>query len=352
VNPVNPVDPAELVRAAGVLVCAPVAGRPGGRLVGAGERFCIVADARSRAIADAMAEAAREGRGLPEIYRLDLLANESTGKAGGPHKVLPAALGRALSSSPSGAFVARALVQERSMRLQLRDIIHASGKRHAYMPDITEAAFAGGLRSPQDAVIAVGRFMAKRLRGARSLQCDSPGGTRLSITLNRAAGWVARLGEIEPGRTTPFPAGTLFAMPQDVQGTFVADASLGEFLGAHEGVLSNKAVRFTIEAGRVTRVDAGPNAELQGQVDALLRVSPNSDRVGLVCIGVNEGVRAPTGDSAADTLIAGLHLFIGDPAGRSTGAAWTARTSLAACQAMSRVLVDGRVVIEGGNVLG
>jgi leucyl aminopeptidase (aminopeptidase T) len=237
------------------------------------------------------------------------------------------------------------------MRLQLRDIVHATGQRHAYMPDITEAAFAGGLRCPQDAVIAVGRFLAKRLRGVRSIECDSPGGTRLSLTLNQAAGWVARLGEVEPGRTTPFPAGTLFATPKDVRGTFVADASLGEFLGAHEGVLSEKAVRFTLDGGRVTRVDAGDNTELKGQVEALLRVSPNSNRVGLVCIGVNEGVCAPTGDSAADCLIVGLHLFIGDPAGRSTGAAWTARTSLAACQATSRVRVDGRAVIEGGRVL-
>jgi hypothetical protein len=348
----NPVDPADLARAAGVLLCAPVAGRLGARLAGEGENFVIIADARSALLSTALVAAASEVGALPSIYRLDQLPNEATSKIGGPHKVLPAVLGRALASAPGAAFLARGLRQEQSMRLQLRDVIHAARQCHAYMPDITEAAFAGGLRVPQDSVVAVGRFMAKRLRGVRSMTCESAAGTRLSLTVNPSAGWVARLGEVEPGRTTTFPAGTLFATPLEVEGTFVADASLGEFLGAHEGVLREKAVSFTISGGRVTRVDAGRNAELQGQVEALLRVSPNSNRVGLVCVGVNEGVCVPTGDSVADCLIAGLHLFIGDPAGKATGATWTARTSLAACQATSRVVVDGRTIIEGGKVLG
>jgi hypothetical protein len=345
-------NPVELARAAGVLVCAPVVGRPGAHMAGEGERFVIVADARSRAISEALQTAAREVGAVPSIYRLDQLPNEATAKIGGPHKVLPNDLGRALAAAPCAAFLARGLVQEQSMRLQLRDIIHAARQCHAYMPDISEVAFAGGLRVPQDSVVAVGRFMSKRLRGVRSIQCESPAGTSLSLKVNPGAGWVARLGEVDPGRTTSFPAGTLLATPLEVEGRFVADASLGEFLGVNEGVLREKAVSFTIEHGRVTRVDTGRNAELQGQVEALLRVSPNSNRVGLACIGVNEGVRAPTGDSVADCLIPGLHLFIGDPAGRSTGATWTARTSLAACQTMSRVIVDGRTIVEGGKVLG
>ena len=49
----------------------------------------------------------------------------------------------------------------------------------------------------------------------------------------------------------------------------------------------------------------------------MLRFAPNSDRVGLVAIGVNEGVDTPTGEAVVDQNLPGLHLFIGDPAGWS-----------------------------------
>jgi leucyl aminopeptidase (aminopeptidase T) len=212
-------------------------------------------------------------------------------------------------------------------------------------------AFAAGLRIPQDAVVAVGHDVGKRLRGARLLRCESPAGTSLSIALPAQGGWVARLGEVEPGKATPFPAGELFAAPEDARGTFVADASLGEYFGAREGVLTDRPVRFVIEAARVVGVDAGGNAQLQRDLEAFLHVGPNSNRVGLACVGVNEGVGQPMGDSAVDHLLVGLHLFFGDPAGTSTGATWSARTSLAACQTRSRVVAAGRTVIDDGKIV-
>jgi hypothetical protein len=342
------VDIADLVRAAAVLVRAPA---PGGRFVCEGDHLVIVADERSRVIANVLGDAAREVGAVASIYRLDLLPNQSTGSAGGPHPVLPAALEDALGSATCSAFVARALPRERTMRIQLRDIVRARAQRHAYLPDITEAAFAAGLRVPQETVVAVGGEVGSRLRGARQLKCESPAGTNLSIVLPARDGWVARLGEVERGRSTTFPAGELFAAPEDVRGTFVADASLGEYFGARAGVLTETPVRFVIEAACVVGVDASGHAHLQRDLDAFLHVSPNSNRVGLVCIGVNEGVTKPTGDSAVDHLLVGLHLFFGDPAGASTGAMWSARTSLAACQTRSVVTAGDAVVIDGGKVV-
>jgi leucyl aminopeptidase (aminopeptidase T) len=310
-----------------------------------------VADERSRVIADLLADAARQVGAVPSIHRLDLLPNQATGSAGGPHRVLPATLEGALASSTCSAFVARALPRERAMRMQLRDIVRARGQRHAYLPDITDVAFAAGLRIPQDGVVAVGHGVAKRLRGARLLKCESPAGTNLSIALPARGAWVARLGEVEPGKSTTFPAGELLAAPEDARGTFVADASLGEYFGAREGALTDRPVRFAIEGGRVVGVDAGGNAQLQRDLEAFLHVSPNSNRVGLVCVGVNEGVGKPTGDSAVDHLLVGLHLFFGDPAGASTGAMWSAPTSLAACQTRSLVIAAGSIVIDDGKVV-
>jgi hypothetical protein len=66
---------------------------------------------------------------------------------------------------------------------------------------------------------------------------------------------------------------------------------------------------------------------------------------------VNEGVDEATGEAAVDQNLPGLHLFVGDPAGRATGVRWTARTSFAACQARSSVTVDGMRTIDAGRLV-
>jgi len=109
-------------------------------------------------------------------------------------------------------------------------------------------------------------------------------------------------------------------------------------------------VKLTIEAGRVTKVEA-QSAELQTDIEKMLAFAPNSDRVGLVAIGVNEGVDVPTGEAVVDQNLPGLHLFIGDPAGRATGVTWSARTSFAACQAGSSVSIDGMLSIDSGRIV-
>jgi len=237
------------------------------------------------------------------------------------------------------------------MREQLLGVIDACSVRHAHLPDITEVAFARGLAMEHQAVVAAGQSMIKRLANVRALECDSAAGTNLHVALGAETRWIPRLGEIVAGKSTTFPAGSLFATPDDLRGTFVANASVGEFFGAREGLLVDKPVRLTIEGGRVVKVDAQHTAELQGNIEAMLGFSSNSDRVGLVCIGVNGGVGAPTGESVVDQNLVGLHLFIGDPASRATGARWSARTSFAACQARCRVLIGGRAAIDDGKIL-
>jgi leucyl aminopeptidase (aminopeptidase T) len=218
------------------------------------------------------------------------------------------------------------------------------------MPGITQPAFARGMRLDYERVVAWGRALARRLEYAHYLESDSTAGTHLRITFSPDNRWVPRLGTLAPGKWVNFPAGAIYASPQSADGVLVANASLGEFFGAREGLLIKKPVRFTIEAGRVVKVEA-PNPDLQTDIEKMLSFAPNSDRVGLVAIGVNEGVDVPTGEAVVDQNLPGLHLFIGDPAGRATGVTWSARTSFAACQAGSSVRIDGMLSIDSGRIV-
>jgi leucyl aminopeptidase (aminopeptidase T) len=161
---------------------------------------------------------------------------------------------------------------------------------------------------------------------------------------------VKRLGSVGPAEVVCFPAGSLIACPESVSGTFVATASLGEFFGTREGVL-RAPVTFEIAHGRVVRAACPGNDLLTKDIAEMLHVAPNSDRVGLLVLGINEGIVVPVGDAAVDQHRPGLHLVIGDPSPRLTGASWSARTSFAACQSTCTVKIDGEVVIDDGKLV-
>jgi leucyl aminopeptidase (aminopeptidase T) len=316
--------------------------------VRAGERVVIVEDGDSLPTGDAIAAAAEACGGWVKRARLDRL--ESAGGSARPHKVVPDLLLLALHDADASVFVASAVAAELPMRQALLHIVRQRKLRHAHMPGIAPEALVAGMRLDYAQVQRLGARVLARLHGARTIVTESPAGTSLRVELAPDARWFAQLGVLEPGQWGNFPAGALYTSPAAVSGVFVADASLGEFFGAREGLLRLNPVRLLIDDGRVVDVEAR-SPQLKRDVEAMLAVSANSERVGLVSIGVNPGIDSAVGDALVDQNLPGLHIGIGDPAPRATGASWSAPTCFAACQAASRVLVDGDLVVESGRVV-
>ncbi|HEY1697219.1 MAG TPA: hypothetical protein VGG39_33895 [Polyangiaceae bacterium] len=313
-----------------------------------GERLVVIEDAQSFPLGDAIASAAESSGAWVKRARLDRM-----GSAGGsvrPHKVVPDLLLLALHDANASVFVASAVQAELPMRQALLHVVRQRRLRHAHMPGLSQTSFGAGMRLDYAQIERLGQRVLGRLGSARILQTESPAGTSLRVELAPEGRWFAQLGVLSPGQWGSLPAGALYASPQSASGVFVADASLGEFFGLREGVLRANPVRLLVDDGRVVDVEAR-SPQLRRDVESMLRVCPNSDRVGLVAIGVNPGLDAPVGDALVDQNLPGLHIGIGDPAARATGATWSAPTCFAACQAGSRVLVDGDVVVEAGRVV-
>jgi len=334
-------DPVALAHAAQVLVQTALRAR-------AGEHVVIVEDAGSVAIGDAVAAAVEACGGWVKRARLDRIATAAG--AARPHKVIPDLLLLALRDAECSVFLAGAMPAEWPMRQALLHVVGQRGLRHAHMPGLSEAAFVAGLRLDHAHVDRLGRRVLGRVQGARRILTESAAGTSLRIELAPEGKWLAQLGVLEPGRWGNLPGGALYASPTDVSGVFVADASVGEFFGAREGILQANPVRLVVEAGRVVDVEAR-SPDLGRDIRAMMAVAPNSARVGLVAVGVNIGICSPIGDAVVDQNVPGLHIGIGDPASRTTGAGWSAPTCFAACQATSHVWVDGEPIIAGGRVV-
>src|SRR5580704_4787922 len=286
------------------------------------QRIVVVADADTARVGDALTRAATGMGAAVTLARLDQLKSVSTGHTGDrPHKVLPDLVRRAMLASQASVFVASSPHQELSMREQLLHI-----------------------------VAAWGRAMFRRLEFTQHVHTTSAAGTDLELTFGADPRWVPRLGTLAAGKWVNFPAGAIYASPLSADGILVVNASLGEFFGAREGLLLHKPLFLTFEAGRVVKVEAPMSPELESDIRQMLAFAPNSDRVGLVAIGVNDGIEVATGEAVVDQNLPGLHLFVGDPSGRATGVRWSARTSFAACQAGSTVTVDGMTTIDHGRL--
>jgi leucyl aminopeptidase (aminopeptidase T) len=333
----------DLAKAADVLVRTALRVAPG-------ERFVVVGDAATVPILAALEQAGRAAGAEVAPLRLDELKSYSTNHSGErPHKVLPDGVRRAMLSAQASVFVASAPRAESSMRDQLQHIVGACRIRHAHLPGVTPAAFAAGLAVDVTKIADSGSALLHLLEVGREITCTSAEGTNLVVHPG-ARRWIARLGKVGPGESVVFPTGSLCVAPENVRGCFAATASLGEFFGARERLL-REPILFDIDDGIVKRVRCSGSPELVRDVEAMLAVAPNSERVGLVILGLNPSAPEPIGAVAVDQHRPGLHLLIGDPQSKLTGAGWSARTSFAACQAQSLVQVDGVVVADGGRLL-
>jgi leucyl aminopeptidase (aminopeptidase T) len=308
------------------------------------ERFCVITDKKSSRIGIALAaEADRVGAtiGIVDLDHCGLR----------PLKALPDWVVGEIQSANASAFVAHSPHAELSMRQQLLHAVGQSGVRHAHMPGISQLGFAHGLRMDYARVAKLGGRLLEKVERARRLEVQSSAGTELYIELRESCRWFAQLGTLEPGRWGNLPAGALYASPHSVDGTLVVNASLGEWFGAREGSLLDTPVTLEIRDSRVTGVKAPHSQRLVDEIQGVLSLSENSDRIGLVALGVNSGITEPTGEALVDQNMPGLHLCVGDPAAQVTGANWSARTSFAACQSGSTVLVDGAIVLNRGRML-
>ena len=313
-----------------------------------GERVVVVGDAESEPIAAAIEVAARAASAEVTGLRLDMLRSYSTNHTGErPHKVLPDGVRRAMLSAQASVFVASAPHAEQSMRDQLLHMAAASRARHVHMPGIDVVAFARGLCASADEITTAAERVLKTLEAGREVTCESAGGTRLVVRSSRK--WVPRIPRVSPGEALTLPTGSILTCPDSVSGKFAATASVGEFFGEREGLLREPVV-FDIVDGVVMNVTAPGCPDLVRDIETMLHVAPNSDRVGMVVIGANPGIGGPTGEVTVDQNRPGLHLVFGDPQAKTTGVTWSARTAFAACQAGGTVRVDGILLADEGKL--
>jgi len=284
------------------------------------EKVTLIADESTLTIAASIvAELQRLGCAWNAFVLEDIAERPLTG--------MPAEVLADMETSQVSIFAVQVQPNELRSRMQMTDVVNRRHMRHAHMVNITPEVMVEGMRADFNAVDRLSQVVLEKVRKATYVRATTPAGTKIRAELNPEYKWFKTSGIISTEKWGNLPGGECFTAPEEVNGTFVVDGVVGDFLCARYGILRETPLTIEIAKNRITKV-ACANKELEKDFWEYTHTDANSDRVGEFAIGTNIGVERVIGNILQDEKFPGIHIAFGDPYGNHTGAPWKSTTHI------------------------
>ena len=240
---------------------------------------------------------------------------------------MPAAILADMETSQVSIFAVQVQPNELRSRMQMTDVVNRRHMRHAHMVNITPEIMCQGMRADFDLVDRLSQRVLDRVRRATRVRATTAAGTDITADMNPDYKWFKTSGIISPEKWGNLPGGECFTTPGEVNGTFVVDGVVGDWLCARYGLLASSPLTIQIVGNRIASCSS-PNKQLEADFWAYTHTDENSDRVGEFAIGTNLGVERVIGNILQDEKFPGIHIAFGNPYGEHTGAPWRSGTHI------------------------
>ena len=311
--------------------------------VEASEKVTVITDEVSLEIAAALV---RELEALGCRYRTWVLEDVATR----PLTDLPLAIMDDLESSQVSVFAVQAQANELKSRMQMTDVVNRRKIRHAHMVNINKRIMLEGMRADFQKVDRLSLKVLETVRKAKQIRAKTPSGTDLVADLNPNYRWVKTSGIISTEKWGNLPGGEVFTTPGEVNGTFVIDGVVGDYLCAKFGDLKAHPLTIEVKGNRVIEAHSA-NKELKEDFWAYTHKDENSNRVGEFAIGTNIELKDVIGQILQDEKYPGVHIAFGNPYGAHTGAEWYSSTHIDVVGRNFDIWVDGEQIMRSGQFL-
>jgi aminopeptidase len=222
--------------------------------------------------------------------------------------------------------------------------------RHAHMVAISRRIMCEAMRADFNAVDALSQRVHGRAEKASKIVARSRAGSYLEASFDPEIKWLKTSGIISTAKWGNLPGGEVLTSPARVDGVYVADGVVGDYLCARYGDLKETPLSVTIEDSRITGIRS-PNQDLVNDFRAYTSTDENSDRVGEFAIGTNTAVSNVIGNILQDEKLPTLHLAFGHPYAEHTGAAWSSTTHIDIVGRHFDIWFDGEQVMADGKFL-
>ena len=284
------------------------------------EKVTLITDEKTMEVAAAIAA---------ELDRIGCLWNGFVLEELAPRPLtdMPRAVLDDMESSQVSIFAVEVQPNELRSRMQMTDVVNRRQMRHAHMVNITPEIMVQGMRADFTEVDRLSQAVLDKVRNSTYVRATTPAGTDIHVTLNPEYKWFKTSGIISTEKWGNLPGGECFTAPDEVNGVFVVDGVVGDFLCARYGILRKQPLSIAIEGNRIKRISCA-NKQLEKDFWAYTHTDANSDRVGEFAIGTNIGVERVIGNILQDEKFPGIHIAFGDPYGAHTGAPWKSSTHI------------------------
>jgi leucyl aminopeptidase (aminopeptidase T) len=304
------------------------------------EHVTILTD---RETADIAASLAREIDGVGAFYETYFMEDY------GPRPMLdfPAPMREALERADVSIYAGQPKTGELAFRRELTAIVDRRKIRHAHMVSISERIMCEGMRADFNVVDAISCLVLDHASRAKSMTATSPAGSDLMATFDPEIRWLKTSGIISTAKWGNLPGGEVLTAPARVDGVYVADGVVGDYLCARYGDLRANPLTVTIEESRIVDV-ACDRADLVAEFRAYTATDENSNRVGELAIGTNIALSHVIGNILQDEKLPTLHLAFGHPYAEHTGAKWRSTTHIDIVGRGFSIWFDGKPIMTNG----
>ena len=307
------------------------------------EKVTVITDEATKEIA---ASIVRELERLGSTYRAWVLEE----LAPRPLTDLPQEIADDLETSQVSIFAVQAQANELRSRMQMTDIVNRRHIRHAHMVNINRQIMLEGMRADFLKVDRISQKVVEMVRRASRIRAKTAARTDLTAELNPAYRWIKTSGIISPEKWGNLPGGEVFTTPGEVNGTFVIDGVVGDWLCAKFGDLAPNPLTIRIKNNRLTEAHSA-NRKLEDDFWRYTHTDENSDRVGEFAIGTNIELKDVIGQILQDEKYPGVHIAFGNPYGAHTGAQWYSSTHIDVVGRKFDIWVDDEQIMKHGKFL-
>jgi aminopeptidase len=307
------------------------------------EKVTVITDDATREIA---ASIVRELEALGSRYCAWILEE----LAPRPLTDLPREIVDDLETSQVSIFAVQAQANELRSRMQMTDVVNRRKIRHAHMVNINHQIMLEGMRADFLKVDRISTRVVETVRRAKQVRARTTAGTDLTAELNPDYRWLKTSGIISPDKWGNLPGGEVFTTPGEVNGTFVIDGVVGDWLCAKFGSLRENPLTIRVKGNRLTEAHSA-NRELEDDFWRYTHTDENSDRVGEFAIGTNVELKDVIGQILQDEKYPGVHIAFGNPYGAHTGAQWDSSTHIDVVGRNFDIWVDGAQIMRNGQFL-
>ena len=263
---------------------------------------------------------------------------------------LPREIADDLETSQVSIFAVQAQANELKSRMQMTDVVNRRKIRHAHMVNINHQIMLEGMRADFLKVDRISTKVVDTVRRAKQVRAKTTAGTDLIADLNPDYRWLKTSGIISPDKWGNLPGGEVFTTPGEVNGTFVIDGVVGDWLCAKFGSLRENPLTIQVKGNRLTEAHSS-NRELEEDFWRYTHTDENSDRVGEFAIGTNIQLKDLIGQILQDEKYPGIHIAFGNPYGAHTGAEWYSSTHIDVVGRDFDIWVDGAQIMRNGTFL-